>query len=94
MDVIGRNAAPKLLPGTPNLIVTADHLFVEHRRNTVSRSPVSDGWPGVSCSGILFLRHDQSLDPGRLLIRFEQNHVVDPGTRLPAEVIISKRKRR
>jgi len=34
MDVIGRNAAPKLLPGTPNLIVTADHLFVEHREIT------------------------------------------------------------
>jgi hypothetical protein len=28
MDVIGRNAAPKLLANTPNLIVTADNLFV------------------------------------------------------------------
>jgi hypothetical protein len=28
MDVIGRNAEPKLLPSMPNLVVTVDNLFV------------------------------------------------------------------
>jgi hypothetical protein len=90
MDVIGRNAAPKLLPGVPNLIVTADNLFVsivgmpylEPRfREWFARPEFR------SVGGILFLRHDESLDPDRVLIRFEENKFADQGNKLPADAV-------
>jgi hypothetical protein len=89
MDVIGRNAAPKLLPDTPNLIVTADNLFVsivgmphlESRfREWLARPEFR------SVGGILFLRHSESLDPDRVMIRFEENSFADRGNKLPADV--------
>jgi hypothetical protein len=90
MDVIGRNATPKLLPGTPNLIVTSDNLFVsivgmpylEPRfREWFARPQFR------AVGGILFLRHDESLDPDRVRIRFEENKFADQGNQLPADVI-------
>jgi hypothetical protein len=90
MDVIGRNASPKLLPNAPNLIVTADNLFVsivgmpylEHRfREWFARPEFRN------VGGVLFLRHNESLDPDRILIRFEENVFADQGNKLPADVI-------
>jgi hypothetical protein len=37
--------------------------------------------------GVLFLRHNESLDPDRILIRFEENVFADQGNKLPADVI-------
>jgi hypothetical protein len=50
MDVIGRNAAPKLLPGTPNLMVTADQLFVSIVGMPYPEAGFGNGLPGVSCA--------------------------------------------
>ena len=90
MDVIGRRAAPKLLPSTPNLIVTCDNLFVsvvgmpylEPRfREWFSKPELRN------VGGILFLRHSESLDPDRAMIRFEENKFADPDNRLSADTI-------
>jgi hypothetical protein len=90
MDVIGRNAAPKLLPDTANLIVTADNLFVSivgmpHLESRFREWFAKPEFRGVG--GILFLRHNESLDPDRVLIRFEENSFADQGNKLPADVI-------
>ena len=88
--VRSQHAAPKLLPDTPNLIVTADNLFVsivgmphlESRfREWLARPEFR------SVGGILFLRLSESLDPDRVLIRFEENSFADLGNKLPADAV-------
>jgi hypothetical protein len=90
MEVIKRNAVPKLLPTTRNLIVTTDDMFVsiigmphlEHRFGEWFAKPEFR-----NIGGILFLRPYCSLGPDEVLIRFEENRLADPSNRLPGEVI-------
>jgi hypothetical protein len=91
MDVIKRNASPKLPPDVPNLIVTADDLFVsivgmphlDNRFDQCFRQPEFS-----RIGAVLFLPAEGTLDPDRVLIRFEENPYVDASNALPREAAV------
>jgi hypothetical protein len=90
MDVIARNATPKLTQGVPNLIVTSDNLFVSivgmpHLEERFQEWFVRPEFRRVG--GVLFLRHSESLEPDRVMVRFEENRFADQDNRLPTGVI-------
>jgi hypothetical protein len=90
MDVILRNAVPKLLDDSPNLIITADDMFVSivgmpHLEMRFSEWFAKPDFSKVG--GIMSFRTNYSLDPDRVLIRFEVNHSANVSNRLPPAVI-------